>query len=213
MRTVIGITGQKQSGKDTLAKEIKRKRSNYLQYAFAQPLKEAAKMMFGWTDEELEFNKESTDSFWGISPRQVLQYLGTEVGRKGFPSTFKHFNDVTGENIWINRFQRFLSNTETPILLDSNAPNVVVSDIRFLNELNAVKNLNEYDDYFAVVVGIHRTGYNGDNHASETEIPKCIEQADYVFQNDYGLDEVRSFVTELLEIIDYAKKKKKGVTE
>lgn len=194
-KIVIGITGQKQSGKNTLGNEIIKRHSGFVQYAFADPVREAAKAFFGWTDEEMSKNKETIDPFWGISPRQALQFIGTEVGRQGFGLRFSEFNKTTGDTIWIKRFYKFLENTKP-------YQHIVITDVRFLNEVNAILNLDG-NKYLPIIVGVMRNGYDGDNHASETEVPKCIEKSTYVLENNYGIDTVAKFATSLLDELEW----------
>lgn len=182
--TIIGITGLKRSGKDTLAYYIRNQDPSFVKYAFADPVRQAATAMFGfnerdYTDPEL---KESIDPFWGISPRQALQYIGTEVGRQGFAAAYPQFKEITDDQLWVKRFQRFLDTLSHP-------RNVVITDMRFQNEMNAIRNL-AHVDYKVHTFGIVRSELPGDDlHASETEIPKLIAKCDHIFYNDRDIHE------------------------
>ena len=129
---IIGITGLIGSGKDTVA--------NYLttfhgfkRESFAGSLKDAVAQVFGWDRELLEGHttysrewREQVDPWWSkrldmpqLTPRWVLQYWGTEVCRRGFH-----------DDIWIAAVEHKLLNSKD---------NVVISDCRFSNEVNAIK--------------------------------------------------------------------------
>jgi hypothetical protein len=90
--------------------------------------------VFGWDRELLEGStpesrawREQTDPWWAerlgmphLTPRWVLQYWGTEVCRKSFH-----------DDIWIASLENKLRTSKD---------NVVISDCRFPNEIEAIKN-------------------------------------------------------------------------
>lgn len=191
MKTIIALTGQKQSGKDTIARAIIQNDPSFVKYAFAEPVREAAKAFFGWDDSVFAGDKEAIDEFWGISPREALQYIGTEVGRQGFASAFPMFHNTTGDQLWVKRFQKFAAS-----LPMSN--NIVISDVRFENELNGVREMDP-SKYHSIVVGVTRKGAKGDDHASEREVSQCIGQSDYVYINNGTLSDIEEFVEWLFE--------------
>jgi hypothetical protein len=87
---LVGITGFMLSGKDSVADFIISKTHEdmvFKKYSFAKPLKETAMVLFGWSEEQVydQDLKSIVDPVWGISPRQALQYLGTDVMREFFP--------------------------------------------------------------------------------------------------------------------------------
>lgn len=129
---LIGICGLINSGKSTIADHLV-KRHNYELYSWAKPLKDITSSLFGWDRNmvegitpEMREIREHPDSWWSEklgkswSPRYALQYMGTEVMR-----------NALHPDIWVLIGQRWISNK----------PNVVVSDTRFLNEINAIKSM------------------------------------------------------------------------
>ena len=129
---IIGICGFIGSGKDTIADYLVNNHG-FRRESFANSLKDAVAAVFGWdrvllegrTKEAREW-REQPDRWWSerlgkeITPRWVLQYWGTEVCRRGFH-----------DDIWIASLEHRL--------LKSN-DDVVISDCRFPNEINAIKN-------------------------------------------------------------------------
>lgn len=134
MRQIIGIAGRIGSGKDTAAKYLI-DNHNFNKMAFADSLKDAVGVVFGWDRELLEGAtpesrrwREAEDKWWSaklgmtITPRWVLQQWGTEVLRHGFHG-----------DIWIASMEnRLLKNVDS---------NIVVTDCRFYNELEAIKRI------------------------------------------------------------------------
>lgn len=191
MQTVIAIAGQKRSGKDTLARFIMLANKFYVRYAFADPVRDAAKAFFGWTDDDFsDSRKEVIDPYWGISPRQALQYIGTEVGREGFAKRFPEFAEVTGSQVWVKRMYRFLESLPPE-------RNCVISDMRFQSEFDGVKELTN-KGWRVVMLGVTRPGAIGDRHASEVEVPQLIEQCDYVIENNSTIEEMNKFAESIL---------------
>lgn len=113
----IGITGKARSGKDTVAKRLV-EHHGFIRNAFADPLKRAGQQMFMLTEEQTwsdEF-KEKVIEYWGLSPRQMFQKIGTEGGRQVF-----------GDDLWLRRLDIHFK-AYSPV------SNYVVSDVRFENE-------------------------------------------------------------------------------
>jgi hypothetical protein len=130
---IIGICGFIGSGKDTVADYL----VNFHEFrreSFASTLKDAVAAVFGWdrvllegrTKEAREW-RESVDPWWAerldmptLTPRWVLQYWGTEVCRRAFH-----------DDIWIASLENKIRNSKD---------NVVISDCRFPNEIQSIKN-------------------------------------------------------------------------
>jgi hypothetical protein len=130
-RMLIALTGYKGSGKDTVASYMI-KNWGFRRYAFADPLKKGIQSFFGWSDQEVNdpVMKEQIDDYWGISPRQAMQWVGTEAMREGLASAFPRFKIKTENRIWIKGFEKFYSQHPHE--------NIVISDCRFQNEIDAV---------------------------------------------------------------------------
>ena len=131
---IIGVCGFIGSGKDTVADYL----VNFHEFrreSFASTLKDAVAAVFGWDRTLLEGRtaearewREQVDPWWAerlamptLTPRWVLQYWGTEVGRRSFH-----------DDIWIASLENKLRNSKDSI---------VVSDCRFPNEIDSIKKL------------------------------------------------------------------------
>ena len=130
---IIGICGFIGSGKDTVANYLVGFHG-YRRDSFAGALKDAVATVFGWDRELLEGItpearewREQVDTWWAnrlrmphLTPRWVLQYWGTEVCRQGFH-----------DDIWIASLEHRLLQRKG---------STVISDVRFPNEVTAIKN-------------------------------------------------------------------------
>ena len=119
---LIGVIGNKRVGKDTFADYIV-KHFNFTKVAFADPIKEGSKIMFDLSEEQVNGDlKEVLDTRWGLTPRQILQRLGTDCCRNMFQ-----------DDIWVQRMKIWYEKNKTK--------NVVISDCRFPNEGKAIKDM------------------------------------------------------------------------
>ena len=130
---IIGFVGLIGAGKDTAADYL----VNFYGFrrdSFANTLKDAVSNVFGWdrtllegrTKEAREW-REQVDTWWAarlgipkLTPRWILQYWGTDVCRKAFH-----------DDIWIASLENKMRKT---------ADNIVISDVRFPNEISAIHN-------------------------------------------------------------------------
>ena len=132
---IIGILGFIGSGKGTVA-NILQQEHNFKTDSFASSLKDACAAIFDWPRDLLEGDtiesrtwREVTDEWWaqklGISnftPRLALQLIGTDSLRN-------HFH----QDIWFLTLQNRLRKNPDA--------DVVISDVRFPNEVQMVKDM------------------------------------------------------------------------
>ncbi|SEG15507.1 deoxynucleotide monophosphate kinase family protein [Marinobacterium lutimaris] len=172
---LIGIAGRANSGKDTLAGLILEHVTGQ-QRAFADPLRRAAMEIFGLTLEQMTDRdlKEKVIPYWGYSPRQVLQLLGTESIR-----------DVFGPDTWVKRAALGL---EELLAVDADerydGDVVVFTDCRFAEEARWIRQSG------GVVIHITRPGLAAvHGHVSEMPLPEAL--IDFVVVNDGSIDDLR----------------------
>ena len=194
---IIGICGFIGSGKDTVADFL----VNFHEFrreSFASTLKDSVAAVFGWDRTMLEGRtaearewREQVDPWWAerlnmptLTPRWVLQYWGTEVCRRSFH-----------DDIWIASLENKLRNSKD---------NIVISDCRFPNEIQAIKRAGGqivwvqrgalpewYDDAVSANQG-HNIGINNMKlrkiHASEWAW--LGNEFDHVIDNNGTIDEL-----------------------
>jgi len=203
---LIGISGKMGSGKDTLSIVI-----NYLADKFApesiadweQPVSEFTYVNKKYSEklkymvcfllgcsrsdlEDREFKEKELGEEWdGLTPRKLLQLLGTEAGRH-----------IIHPNIWVNAlFADYVCDDcgqqecptdeeDTGQMIHRSFPDWIITDVRFPNEAQAIK------DRGGILIRINRPQYldNGlvirkDEHLSETALDD-YDEFDYVINND-----------------------------
>jgi hypothetical protein len=159
MRRVIAICGYKRSGKDTIADFIA-STYGYKHIKIAEGLKSTMKIMFDFTDDQLEDTKDVIDQRWGITPRRAMQFFGTEIMQH---QVQKLLPDV-GRNFWMRKINNTLASANE---------NFVISDMRFYHEYEALQ------EFYPFIIKVTNPGVCCvDTHCSETEfatIPHHIE--------------------------------------
>ena len=138
---IIGITGKKGSGKDAVA-EILSKRYGLKHLAFADPIREVGKIL-GFTEHEMLADKEAFNEIWRVSWRMFAQQFGTDFMRE------RMFR--LG---WIKLMEAKIEKYK----------NVVVSDVRFDNEAEEIKEKG------GKILRILSFDESDDRHASERGI-------------------------------------------
>lgn len=174
---VVLLCGFKRSGKDTIAK-IFQQHYGYNHLKISTPLKEGLKVMFNFTDNQLEGDeKDVIDPTLNKTPRDVMKYVGTDL----FQHEIQKFLPHVGRNFWVNAsISRIESN--------KSGGGTVISDLRFHHEINAFRALwqRNPENIRITVVKVIRNSipryYNVDKHESELE--HLDFTYNYVINND-----------------------------
>lgn len=186
---LIGILGHARSGKDTVADYIASSlgEDNSCILPFALPLKYSMAWAFGLPlhDELTTEAKESKSAFWGVSPREVLQFAGTEIFREQISALLPHI----GNNFWVKRHFGTLTG-ELDDEMEPLAPGttIIIPDVRFPNELDYVRRNG------GRFIHLTREGADGNigilGHASEAPLSSYFSSADSVtpISNDSTLE-------------------------
>lgn len=170
---LIVLTGKIGSGKSTVA-EILVKDFCFKELTFAEPLKQFA-LSIGFTYEQIYGTQEQKalliNDFWGVSGREFMQTFGTDIMRK--QSFYKDF--------WVKALEVKLKSIPSD-------ENIVISDARFLNEIQMTKKFN------SIVVRLDRDTLNF-KHESENSLDGY--QPDFIIKNNSSLYELKKKVEKL----------------
>jgi hypothetical protein len=137
VQKIIGLVGRARSGKDTVANFF---RATHNVRRFAQPMKDATKALYGWSDSDIETDlKDIPDLYWGLTPRTAMIHMAESTKKLVSPDFFvkRLFGDWTGDPI-------------------------VIADVRYQNEVR------EIHERGGITIKIKRT--NGTNYEFEDQI-------------------------------------------
>lgn len=183
---LIVISGKARAGKDTLGEIMKQNfKENYFTMAYANELKRTCRDAFDLTREQLfgelkevpdrRYPKED-GTYW--TPREILQHMGTEAYR------------AVEDGFWVRQLFKYINR--------NNLENVIITDGRFPDEINAVKERG------GVHIRIHREdegAAQGKEHASETSLDN-MDEADYIINNDGSIEELKELAIDLIKEIE-----------
>lgn len=191
---ILGISGKKRHGKDSVA-QILSARWGVQRLAFADHLKWLAMKTWDLSFEQVYGDdlKEVVDPRWGLTPRFMLQQLGTQVGRNIHVETWvrKALDTIQrayrGEIVLLPdlRAREFGEFTFTP----GTAAVWAIPDCRFPGEADAVHRAG------GVVIKVVRPSVvSTDTHASETEVDQV--QEDHLVINDGSVADLEQHVVD-----------------
>ena len=158
---IIGISGKKQSGKDTISDYLINK-YNFIKYGFADPIKEIAKIIFNFSEEQLfGSQKDIIDPIWNIKPRDFFQKFGTDYGQFVFPDHFPEiFKDENKRTLWVKVFKSWYLKK----IKENPGIKIVINDVRFNHEFDIIQELGGY------IIKVIRPNTLNDSHISENEL-------------------------------------------
>lgn len=186
---LIGITGLKRSGKDTIAGFLKE--FGYEQVSFAGTLKDMIATLFrnaGWTEQDIfdhihgDKKEVPLNVLQGKSARYAMQTLGTEW--RDLIGLDVETNKVVSKELWTDIVRSKVQSTRK----------VVISDLRFKHEEAFIR------EYGGIIIRVTRPGTQvGDLHASEVEMMEI--EPDIEIDNTGTLDELEDKVFQALRTI------------
>lgn len=189
---IIGLVGLIGSGKGTVA-DILVSDHDFKKLSFADALKDGVSAMFGWPRHLLEGDtaesrewREIPNEFWSrelgkeVTPRLVLQLVGTECMRDGF-----------FDGIWISIVKRKLEAYHNM--------NWVIPDTRFPNEISMIHSLG--GQVWRVKRGEDPAWFGADvkpDDVHPSEFEWTHEKFDQVIGNDGSLEELEKKIKNLI---------------
>jgi hypothetical protein len=181
--TIVGLCGPAGAGKNTVA-GLLRAHHGYVELAFADPLYEAVSAISMLPVETLKdraVKEMPVEWLGGLSPRRLLQLLGTDFGR-----------DMVTQDIWVAHLVRRVEAN-----VAAGHRRIAVTDVRFDNECDAIHALG------GVVVEVARgdasAGLEAAAAAHSSERGVGRERIDAVVRNVSTLDYLHGQVDALAE--------------
>jgi dephospho-CoA kinase len=166
---IIGLTGYARSGKDSVAKVLT-DQYGFTRIAFADPIRDLLLELDPILDKGNRLSSLVSEYGWEIAKsqaevRRLLQALG--VGARS----------IIDQEIWVIKALRSMSDNK----------NYVVTDVRFKNEMTALK-LSA-----AQIWRVERPGVGAINsHVSESEMSTF--EVDQTFINDGSLEDLEAMI-------------------
>lgn len=169
--------GFKRSGKDTLADHIV-KAYGFKKMSIAEPLKEACKLLFGFTEDQVNSNEKDLpiEQWDNLTSRHILQFFGTEMMQYKLSELIPNM----GRLFWMhNLYNRIEQN---------NYEKVVIADLRFKHEFNFL--VEKYGRQNICCIKVLRDSVTNsitDMHVSEREWLEI--ECDHTFINNSTIDD------------------------
>lgn len=158
--SIILVTGKSGSGKSTLSKYIVDNYDSYIEVALADKLKQLTFKLLQLFNVKID----SIDDLYNVNTknkyRKYLQNIGTECCR-----------DVFGDDFWCDMLKLDLSK------------NIIISDIRYVNEMNYFMNKYSDHDIISIKVVKKNSSTTFNNHSSELDTDQL--QTDFTIENDF----------------------------
>ena len=143
---IIGLAGFKRTGKDTFASYFP---SNFIRMAFAEPLKQAAAIIYDVPitvfEDEL---KDATNEKWGITHRDMLINLGQKM------------REVDPDH-WVKLMKSRILSSQLRSSPDDTDQHILITDVRQPNELQMIEHLG------GAVYLVQRKGVAWNGHPTE----------------------------------------------
>jgi len=202
---LVGISGHAGAGKDELAKMLYSTYVDTYSEAMAGSLKLACAHLFGMPDSDFHDpeSKESINPYWGVSPRMMAQFVGTELFREHVWKLLRA--DLS--DFWVKRMYGRLSGFQRHETDGDyvEGDTVIIPDIRFAEEVNFIE-MNE-----GVHIHLTRNTATGEvgiaNHPSEALNFSLTGRRTYVVTNNGTIEElydkVNAIVTANLSLTPY----------
>ena len=174
---IIGLSGLAGSGKSTVARFLVERRA-FVEISLAAPMKRIVQDLFAFSDMQLygpSSARNDVDPRYGVSPRHVLQTLGTDWGRACWP------------DVWVSRVIRQAAEY----------PAVVVPDCRFKNELAAIRAAG--GKLWRLTHGRGLDGAAGAHESEREQLGIPDDYFDRVFAHDSTLAELEDAVIRSLD--------------
>lgn len=173
---LIAFAGRSGSGKDTAAFYISGLFSacNIKTLSFAEPIKRGLVELFGFPDMSFFEDRDKKESvhnrYSDKTPRQLMQWMGSDIFR----------NQVSSQH-WIQLLERRVESMR----MNKEADIVIVTDVRFPDEVECIKNLGGTVIY--IDADKRLSPKQSSNHISETILNETKKKCNLNIENNDSL--------------------------
>lgn len=145
---IVAICGARRAGKDTAAAHLVSKHGYRLE-KIATPLKDMLIGVFDFSPEELETDdKDRIHDKWKCTPREIMQYFGTDVFQFGLQAVVP---DI-GRSFWARKLVDRIHRER----VSCPGARFVISDVRFQHEVDALLEYAKTNDARCMFIRILR---------------------------------------------------------
>ena len=180
----VGIVGRKATGKNDVVQFLHEYFINVKTLSFSEPIKQMVKIGYHFSDEQLENGKDIKDLVWNITPRNAMRSIA---------STMTALDEIHFVDLMCQRIRH----TDT-----TGVEYMCISDIRFHNEADLVKNLGGLTIHVSnVKLHVDDPKFvHLDEHVSEvySDEIKC----DYYIVNDGNINNLKIQCDKIFEDIN-----------
>lgn len=187
---IIGLIGQKRVGKDTVASFIKEWDNEYHSMALADPIKDIARIMFNFTENQLfDAEKDIIDAKWNVKPRDFFEQFGTEIMQ------FDIYKYLPNLELTVPKRKFWVKSLLSKIKQDEK---VIITDIRGIHELEEIKKFNPNSIFIKIV---RPQNHNSQNitHITQAEAGSISDELiNFKILNDGSLEDLQNKIKTIL---------------
>jgi len=192
---IFGIAGQAFSGKDTFAKMLaeelnKLQHPAYVLMAYAGELKNRVQKDFDLSYDQLWGDKkEHTDLRYSKKGHGYSSNPGDYWTAREIMQAYGELYRTIDYDFWVKNLFK--------VIEDKEYKNVIITDVRHVNEAEAVK---EHGGFLIKIIRENKMTPHGETHISETAL-NDYKSYDFTIINNFGLDDLRISTQELIKFL------------
>ena len=201
---VIGITGRKRSGKDTLAEHLVSK--GFIKLELARPLKEWLEKVNPILNPPKKFSTLLKYIYVAAVKKRVpryldvVKYLDQDLVKDEFPE-IRRLLQITGTDLVRNYDKDFWVNIVANLIASGPVEsNYVISDVRFDNEIARLSDISNNSQVMFLVIKVVRDSINlpdfTSTHSSENGVSDCL--VDFTLYNNGTIDDMTQVLDKYL---------------
>lgn len=189
---IIGLIGQKRVGKDTVANIIKELEPEYKTMALADPIKDIARIMFNFNENQLyEAEKDEIDTRWNIKPREFFEQFGTEIMQFDIYKYLPALENVVPQRkFWVLSLLSKIRENDK----------VIITDVRGQHELDEIVKFNPNAKFIRIIRPSTSNNIGGTElHITQQE-PDMIESKwiTNTVVNDGTIDDLQAKIKKII---------------